>query len=174
MLDLGVDAKSSEGTPVSAFCKSPEHVDELLRYKADFHSPGMPLGMVPMAKIAGMTNMPTLSALLKLRCDVNPPMCGLGIAPLMSAVALSRGNPCGVEIVRALLEHRANPNVASRQQGSIWLTMVYVGRAKAQMVKPFISLFGIILQLKQKQDRFGQLNRLHRFHFSPCWIGKNV
>ena len=61
-----------------------------------------------------MANLETLQKLLELRCDPNPPLQGLGITPLLSAVALSRGNPKSVEIVRSLLEARANPNVASR------------------------------------------------------------
>ena len=64
-----------------------------------------------------MANLETLQKLLELRCDPNPPLQGLGITPLLSAVALSRGNPKCVEIVRSLLKARANPNVASRRPG---------------------------------------------------------
>ena len=91
----------------------------------------MPLGLTPLAKAAGMSNAETVSALLRLRCDPNPPLCGLGVTPMISGVALARGNSSSVQIVHALLEGRADPNVVSRQSG-MWLTMVAVGRAKAR------------------------------------------
>ena len=50
-----------------------------------------------------MGNLETVYKLLALRCDPNPPLVGLGVTPLLSAVALSRGNPKGLETVRALL-----------------------------------------------------------------------
>eukprot|EP00435_Cladocopium_sp_Y103_P059907 s1461_g21.t1 len=136
LLDLGLDANSStfEGITCSSFAKSPAHVTELLRGRADLHRCGVPLGMVPIAKVAGMANLETLQKLLELRCDPNPPMQGLGITPLLSAVALSRGNSHSVEMVRSLLEARANPNVASRQSGSIWVTLVVVGRVKVALL----------------------------------------
>eukprot|EP00438_Fugacium_kawagutii_P019774 Skav203664 [mRNA] locus=scaffold2755:109678:111372:- [translate_table: standard] len=133
LLDLGIDANSStfEGSPAAGFVKSPEHIQEMLRGGADFHLPGMPLGLTPLAKVAGRSNIETVSALLRLRCDPNPPMVGLGIQPLISAVALSRGNPRCVEIVRLLLENRADPSIASRQSGYMWESLVAIGRAKA-------------------------------------------
>ncbi|CAE7520652.1 unnamed protein product [Symbiodinium natans] len=135
LLDLGADvhASSFEGTPVPAFVKNSQHIEELLRSGADFHKPGMPLGLTPLAKAAGMSNAETVSALLRLRCDPNPPLCGLGVTPMISGVALARGNSSSVQIVHALLEGRADPNVVSRQSG-MWLTMVAVGRAKVALL----------------------------------------
>ncbi|CAJ1422608.1 unnamed protein product [Effrenium voratum] len=136
LLSLGLDANSAtfEGTTVSCFVKSPEHIDELLQKKADIHKAGLPLGLVPLAKAGGMGNLETVYKLLALRCDPNPPLVGLGVTPLLSAVALSRGNPKGLETVRALLKARANPNLASRQTGTLWLTLVGVGRAKVALL----------------------------------------
>ncbi|CAJ1330874.1 unnamed protein product, partial [Effrenium voratum] len=114
--------------------KSPEHIDELLQKKADFHKAGLPLGFVPLAKAAGKANLETVSKLLALRCDPNPPLVGLGVTPLMSAVTLSRGNRKGLEMVRTLLKARANPNLASRQTGTLWLTVVVAGRAKVALL----------------------------------------
>ncbi|CAK9015369.1 unnamed protein product [Durusdinium trenchii] len=136
LLDLGCDANfcTWDGSSVAGFAKSPQQVDELSRGRADLHTAGMPLGMTPLALVAGMSNLETVSALLQHRCDPDPPLCGLGVTPLMSAVLLARGNCRGVEIVRTLLEARANPNVAARPTGAMWLTEVAVARAKVGWV----------------------------------------
>eukprot|EP00438_Fugacium_kawagutii_P019775 Skav203665 [mRNA] locus=scaffold2755:119645:122234:- [translate_table: standard] len=135
LLDLGIDANSAipagRGCSAAEFVKSPEHIQELLRRGADFHNPGMPLGLTPLANAVGHGNLETVSALLRLRCDPNPPLVGLGILPLMSAVGMSRGNHRSVEIVRLLLENRADPNAVSRQSGYIGQMAVAIGRAKA-------------------------------------------
>lgn len=52
----------------------------------------------------------------RLSCDPNPKTFGLGVSPLVAAVSLSRGNPLGVEVIRTLLEHRADPNKVNRQK----------------------------------------------------------
>lgn len=141
LLDLGCDANfcTWDGSSVAGFAKSPQQVDELSRGRADLHTAGMPLGMTPLALVAGMSNLETVSALLQHRCDPDPPLCGLGVTPLMSAVLLARGNCRGVEIVRTLLEARANPNVAARPTGAMWLTEVAVARAKVGWDKRWIS-----------------------------------
>lgn len=136
LLDLGVDANAStlEAGSVAGFVKSPGHIDELLRRRADFHSPQVRLGVTPLVRVCGMSNLETVMALLQLRCDPNPPLRGLGVTPLMSAIALARGNSGGVEIVRSLLESAANPNVSARPTGFMWHSMMAIAGAKVALL----------------------------------------
>eukprot|EP00438_Fugacium_kawagutii_P021247 Skav207768 [mRNA] locus=scaffold2087:129268:130623:- [translate_table: standard] len=136
LLDLGVDPNAStlEAGCVAGFVKCTGHIDELLRRKADFHSPHIPLGVTPLGRVSGTSNLETVMALLQLRCDPNPPLRGLGVTPLLSAVSLARGNPGGVDIVKSLLESAANPNVSARQSGFMWHSMMAIARAKVALL----------------------------------------
>ena len=56
LVELQADVNEVAGSGISAACfaKSPEQVHELLRLKADFHTPVMPLGMTPFTQRPGL------------------------------------------------------------------------------------------------------------------------
>ena len=94
--------------------------------------------------------------MLDLRCSVNPELKGAGVTPLLAVVTLNRGCKDSVEVVRLLLEARAEPNTQSRQD-AFWGFLSWSARAKvalwgreacAPQVRDFASLPGLTPLLK--------------------------
>eukprot|EP00434_Breviolum_minutum_P024972 symbB.v1.2.022058.t1/scaffold1941.1/size95522/4 len=133
-LKLDPNACSVDGITVAGCAKSPEQLRELLHFKSDIHTAVEPLGMTPLSRMASRADIETTLEMLRLSCDPNPKTFGLGVSPLVAAVSLSRGNPLGVEVIRTLLEHRADPNKACRQTGTVFTSVVVIGRVKVALL----------------------------------------
>lgn len=121
----------------------------------------------------------------RLSCDPNPKTFGLGVSPLVAAVSLSRGNPLGVEVIRTLLEHRADPNKVNRQKilaifsGRFWCLVGNVN--PTWLHDSFSQLFfcGIWVGLLRQATSIFALRGLqtdwHRLHQFGCyWQGQGV
>lgn len=91
------------------------------------------LRITPLTSVACTSSVDTVKAMLELRCSVNPELKGAGVSPLLAVVTLNRGCKDAVQVVRLLLEARADPNTASWQEG-IWTFLTWSARAKVALL----------------------------------------
>ncbi|CAL1127850.1 unnamed protein product [Cladocopium goreaui] len=82
LIDLRADvhATTRVGLNCGFVVRSPEHVEVLLRARADLHSNCLPMGLTPLTGAVVWSTQETVLAMLKARCDANPPSRG-GPAP---------------------------------------------------------------------------------------------
>jgi len=121
LIELRADvmAKTNMGATVSNFVRSPQQLQVIMEARADLHSSHEPYGFTPLGNAAASagSDSDTIEAMLKVRCDPNPPLHGLGFSPLQLAITHSRGEKTPLRTVRLLLEHRADPNALAVQSG---------------------------------------------------------
>ena len=137
LLELNADAsaQSNTGTPTLGLAKCPEHVKELLRFRADVNAQHGPLALSPLAVVCGSSDLRTVRALLEARANPNPEIRCLGVTAALSAVTFARANPEAVEIVELLFSYRADLNAQARQSGCFWFALTWAARAQ-------VALFG--------------------------------
>ena len=119
LLELRADvhARSSTGSTVAPMVRSPEQLRLVMAHRADLHCHFDPMGLTALGGACGMANADTIAALLKARCDPNPRLYGIGCSPLQQTILFSRGNRSALQIVRLLLENRADANALGNPTG---------------------------------------------------------
>ncbi|CAL1125998.1 unnamed protein product [Cladocopium goreaui] len=121
LIELGADVKaiSNVGAIVANFVRSAEQLKVIVEAQADLHSSYEPYGLTPLTVAASSagSDTATVAALLKARCDPNPPRHGLGQTPLMMSILHSRGEKSPVDTVRLILESKADVNLGAAPTG---------------------------------------------------------
>lgn len=117
LIDLRADvhATTRVGLNCGFVVRSPEHVEVLLRARADLHSNCLPMGLTPLTGAVVWSTQETVLAMLKARCDANPPSRGVGYGPLHGLTFLrARMSLDSADLARTLLSFRADVNAKTR------------------------------------------------------------
>ena len=117
-LHADIHATMANGSTVLPMVRSPQQLEVIIRARADLNKLTYPVGNTPLGGACGAANSETIAALLRARCNPNPPVFGHGLSPLHSAIFFSRGNRCALKIVQLLLEHGANVNAIAAPTGA--------------------------------------------------------
>jgi len=113
LIDLKADvhARTRVGLNCSFVVRSAEHVEVLLKARADLLSECLPMGLTPLTGAVVWSTHETVLAMLEARCDPNPPHRGVGYGPLLGLTFLrARMSLDSAELAMTLLRFRADVN----------------------------------------------------------------
>lgn len=114
-LKADVHHRSWSGVNAAFLVQHPGQIDPLLSAQAEFHSAKLPAGLTPLTGVATLSTADAVAAMLRLGCNPNPDVFGLGFGPLHGVALFCKGRSAdAVERAKLLISHKADVNLQAQ------------------------------------------------------------